>query len=396
VPIRIAARDSARLFLAAQGFYADRQRRATRATVERLVQDLGFVQLDSINVVARAHDLTLWSRLDGYRPAVLTALLQDEPSLFEHWTHDASAIPLKWYTHWKPRFRRDGPRLCASPWWQKLIGDNSASVLTHVLERIEKEGPLGSADFEHEGPREPWWGWKPAKAALDYLWRTGELAVAGRVHFHKLYDLPARVYPKAHRKKEPDDDTHREWACSEAAERLWLFTAKELAEFFHAVDASDARAYCQKAEKTGRLVAVELESSDGSPPQPAYALSDFAKRLQALDGPPSELRLLCPFDPVLRDRARCRRRFGFDYKFEAFTPPPQRRYGYYTLPILDGETLIGRLDPKLHRDRRELEVKSLHLEPGIKLTRERKRRLREALLALASFVGAAALTGPGT
>lgn len=384
----ISASAAQRLLLGAQGLLDDPARRATPASLQALIERLGFVQVDTINVVARAHDLTLFSRLDGYRPEQLRKLLEDKRSLFEGFTHDASAIPTAFFPQWKPRFERDRARIHAHAWWQHHFRDtDGARVVADVKARIEREGPLKSSDFEHPEKRGPWWGWKPQKAALDFLWRSGELMVPRRIGFQKVYDLTERVLPEQHARPCPGPAEHLEWACGTAAERLWVFTPKELAEFWASVEAAEAKAWCAAAAKAGRLVPVQVESADGEV-RPAFALADWEARLAKLPEPPARTRLLCPFDPILRDRARALRRFGFDYRFEAFVPEPKRQYGYFVLPILEGSRLVGRLDPKLHRDRGLLEVKGLWWEPGIKATKARTRGLDEALERLAAFVGA--------
>jgi hypothetical protein len=384
----IPASTAQRLFLGAQGLLDDPTRRVTTASLQSLIERLGFVQMDTINVVARAHDLTLSSRLDGYRPDQLKKLLEGKRSLFEGFTHDASAIPTAWFAHWKPRFERDRADIHAHAWWQHHFrGTDGAQVVKGVKTRIKVEGPLKSSDFEHPGKRGPWWGWKPQKAALDFLWRSGELMIPRREGFQKVYDLTERVLPDHHALSCPDPAEHLEWACSTAAERLWIFTPKELADFWDTIEAPDARTWCIGAETAGRMVPVRVESADGEL-RPAFALADWEARWARLPEPPDRVRLLCPFDPILRDRARALRRFGFDYRFEAFVPEPKRQYGYFVMPILEGGRLVGRLDPKLHRDRGLLEVKGLWWEPGIKATKARKRWLEAALEQFAAFVGA--------
>lgn len=381
--------DSARrLFLGAQGLLSSPSSPDSGASLLALVMRLGFVQVDTVNVVARAHDLTLHARQDAYRPDRLKSLLEHDRSLFEHWTHDASVIPAAWYPHWKPRFRRDRARIEAHPWWRRLLGEHSPSVCNEVLRRIRDEGPLRSTDFEHPGARGPWWGWKPAKAALDYLWRTGELAVAGRTAFQKRYDLPERVFPGLHDAPEPDPSAHAEWVFSTAAERLAVFTARELAAFWNALETKDASSWCASAVSQGRLVEVSVESADDDKARAAFTFSDWSDRLRTLPSPPDRVRLLSPFDPILRDRDRCRRRFGFEYTVEMFTPASRRRYGYYALPILEGDRFVGRLDAKLHRDRKVLEVRGLWWERGVRASRRRTAHLHEALHRLAAFASA--------
>ena len=384
----LSAAGARRLFLGAQGLLEEPARRATVTTLQVLIERLGFVQVDTINVVARAHDLTLFSRLEGYRPEQLRRLVEEKQSLFEHWTHDASLIPTAWYPHWKPRFDRDHAQLQAHAWWQHHFrGTEGARVVQAVKARIAAEGPLKSSDFEHPEKRGPWWGWKPQKAALDFLWRSGELMIPRREGFQKVYDLTERVLPDAHARPGPGPEAHLEWACATAAERLQVFTPKELADFWCAVEAPAARAWCAAAARSGRILPVVVEEAAGTR-QPAFALADWEARLARLPAPPEGLRLLCPFDPVLRDRSRALRRFGFDYRFEAFVPEAKRQYGYFVLPILEGDRLVGRLDPKLHRDQGLLEIKGIWWEAGIKPTQARRRNLEAALERLAAFTGA--------
>ncbi|HYG81667.1 MAG TPA: crosslink repair DNA glycosylase YcaQ family protein, partial [Pyrinomonadaceae bacterium] len=189
----VVSAEAARLLLmGAQGLLDDPARGASVPTLRKLIERMGFVQLDSINVVERAQHLTLGSRLDDYSHAHFSALLEKERSLFEHWTHDASAIPTKWFAHWKPRFERDRERVMKSRWWRERMGSDAARVIDEVRGRVAREGPLRSQDFERDrdGDRRAssaWWGWKPQKAALEFLWTTGELMVVRRENFQKVY-----------------------------------------------------------------------------------------------------------------------------------------------------------------------------------------------------------------
>jgi hypothetical protein len=379
---RISLLQARRLLLAGQALLGP----PPAGGLKGLVEQLGFVQMDSINVVERAHHLTLGSRLQDYRPADFDALLEEDRALFEHWTHDASAIPLAFYPHWKVRFPRSRARILANAWWRERVGEAPEAMLAHVLERIGAEGPLRSADFEHERQDAPgWWGWKPQKAALEFLWHTGELAVARRVNFHKVYDLPERVFPVAHAAPAPTEEAHREWACATALDRLGVATPRELAAYFNALDPAEAALWCEEAAAGGRILKVEVEDD---PSRPAFAVRNWKRRLAGLEDPPSRMVLLCPFDPILRDRARALRLFGFDYRFEAFVPEAKRQHGYYVLPILEGEALVGRLDPKFHRARGVLEIKGLWWEKGVRGTKARNAALRKAVEDLAARIGA--------
>jgi uncharacterized protein YcaQ len=382
VPVALARK----LFLDGQGLLDDPARRGGPQAVYKLVERMGFVQIDSIQVVERAHHLILAARLDAYRPGILAALLERDRRLFEHWTHDAAAIPSCWYTHWRPRFERARRRIAAHPWWRARLGPDAARVLAHVRDRIRAEGPLQSRDFEHErsGASGAWWGWTPQKAALEYLWHTGELLIARRAQFHKVYDLAERVLPAAGAGDGPDPAASLEWACRAAIDRLAVATTGEIARFWGGHELADVRAWCARAAGAGTLVAVRAADVHGGT-RAAWAIPDWERRATRLPDAPQRVRLLAPFDPVLRDRARTQRLFGFEYAFEAFTPASKRRYGYYVLPILQGERLTGRADAA--RDGRRLVLSRVWWEPGVRATRERVRALRDGAARLADAVG---------
>jgi hypothetical protein len=270
------------------------------------------------------------------------------------------------------------------------IGTKPDKVLDQVRKRIASEGPLRSQDFEHDrkGKAAGWWDWKPQKAALEYLWFTGELMVTRREKFQKVYDLTERVLPNHASLAQPTEAEHIEWACRTAFERLVIATPKEIADFWHAITLPQARQWCEQAAQSGEIVAVTIAATNGEKPRASFALSDWQTRLRKLPPPPEQMRLLSPFDPVMRDRARVQRLFGFDYRFEAFVPEPQRKYGYYVLPILEGDQLIGRIDPKFQRIRDALEVRKVYWEPTVRVTKARKKKLDEALARLANLIGA--------
>ena len=398
MPPVVSAHNARTLLLAGQGLLDDPARRAGPVATQRVVDQLGYVQLDSINVLARAHDLTLAARLDGYEPRHLCALLEKKRSLFEHWTHDASAIPAELLPHWRPRFdawaHYDEKRAPA----RARMGPEPDRVIRSVMSRIRREGPLMSRDFEQErfahAPRiGGFWNWGFQKAALEFLWRTGRLVICERRNFQKVYDLRERVFPDLHfgggsRTRFVD------WACEAALERIGVGSPAEIAHFWGGVRAPEATRWCESAVRKGRVEEVALEAADGSKPRRGYAIADWRERVEGAPDPPDRARLLSPFDPVVRDRARLTRLFGFDYRIEVFVPAAKRRYGYYVLPILEGERLIGRLDPKLDRDNGVLRVRKMWWEPGVRPTRDLKRRVGEAARRTARLVGARDLVLP--
>ena len=385
----VSAADARRLLMGLQGLLDDPGRRVTSALLERTLDQLGFVQLDSINVVDRAQHLTLGARLHAYRPRHLETLLEKRRSLFEHWTHDASAIPIAWYPHWKHRFRAFAKSERYQKWKRQRLGPDGERVVRGVRRRLAREGPLMNRHFEAEpGQRGSWWGWTPTKTALEFLWHTGEVAISGRENFHKVYDLAERVHPEAHRTRISGPRQHLDWACREAIRRLGVASPAEIAAYWKAVPPAKVRRWCNDAVRRGELVAVQVEDAAGGTRRPAVALADWQERVRALPPPPAGMRVLGPFDPVIRDRTRLQRRFGFEYSFEAFVPAAKRVHGYYVLPVLEEDRFVARIDPKLHRDEGRLEVRALYWEPELRASRAHRAALEDALGVVAERVGA--------
>jgi uncharacterized protein YcaQ len=388
-PELVSAEEARLLLLDGLALTDDPGRPAGPRAVLREIQRLGFVQVDSIHVVERAHHHILWVRLHRYRPATLSGLLR-RGEIFEHWTHDAALIPSAWFPHWRDRFA-SVEAWSWSRWLVRQLGPRRDALLAEVLERIRVEGPLRAAEFEdpeHEGGG--WWEWKPAKAALEYLWRSGALAIRGRSGFQKIYDLTERVLPHVAALAAPPREEHVDWACRGALTRLGVATPRELSQFFASVTAAEATTWAKAAIRRGEAVPVCVAAEDGAV-RPAVAVAGFRQRARALresTAGGATMRLLSPFDPLVRDRARCLRLFGFDYRLEAYTPAEERRYGYYTLPILEGTKLVGRLDPKMERDTGILRVRRVHWEPGIRVSTTRRRALGQALDAYAELNGA--------
>jgi uncharacterized protein YcaQ len=379
--------EARRLFLAGQGLSRPPNAKLTDDGLRDLVDDLGFVQVDSINTVERAHHMILFSRNQTYKPARLTRLLERDAALFENWTHDAAIIPSCFYPFWKPRFARERAHLRDR--WRKWRRDGFEEMLDEVLGRVRDHGPVMARHLGDGRKKEAagWWDWHPSKTALEYRWRTGELAVARREGFQKVYDLAERVIPARHLEETPTDGAFVDWACRGALERLGTATSGELAAFWGGITPAEAAGWCRDNLGNG-VVEVAVEGTEGGKPRPAYAQRAQVESLSELPSPPGRIRVLSPFDPVLRDRARTERLFGFRYRIEVFVPAAKRQYGYYVFPLLEGERLIGRIDMTCERQAGRLRVKGLWLEPGIRFTRKRQDTLAAELERLRRFTGA--------
>ena len=355
-----------------------------RQALAQAIDGLGFVQVDSVNVLERAHHHILFSRGAGYRRADLSALVEKDRHLFENWTHDASIIPSAFFPYWRHRFAREKARLRER--WKRHFGtEHFDDDIARVLDRIGRDGPAMARDFEGDKPSTGWWDWHPSKAALEYLWRTGELSITRREGFQKVYDLTERVIPQAHRDIEVDHDAFVDWACREALKRLGFATRGEIAGFWALLTPAEVDAWI--AANRGELVPVRVETVDGSKPRASLALLGAVGAAHAAPEPPDRVRILSPFDPLMRDRARAERLFGFSYRIEIFVPEAKRRYGYYVYPVLRGDATVGRIDVKAERERDALAVRAFWLEPGVRPSKALTTRLEAELERLRRFAG---------
>jgi uncharacterized protein YcaQ len=380
MPLRISNRDARRLWLDAQGLSG-----APTGPVDlaATIRQLGFVQLDTIRVVARAHDHILWSRNQNYREPMLEACLARDRHVFEHFTHDASLIPMEFYPMWQRQFRRLEEKVRGWEWHRGMLDEAGRN---HIRARIEAEGPLSTKAFDTkiEGKREMWRR-PPHKLALDYMWYAGELSTSHREGFTKFYDLTHRVIPEPVRKIRHSDKAQVDWLCREALSRLAFGTEGDIQRFWAAVELSEVKSWT--AAQAKKLVPVEIESASGSW-SAALALPDIEMRLATAAAPATRLRILNPFDPVIRDRGRLTRLFGFDYRIEIFVPAAKRVWGYYVYPLLEGDRFVGRIEVKSDRAAGTLTVHQLWPEAGVKWTGARRAKLDAELARLARLVGA--------
>lgn len=377
-----------KLFLHLQGLTAPPRAALSKQGLLEMIQSLGFVQVDSIQTVERAHHMILYARNQTYRPTHLKHLLEKDGELFENWTHDASIIPSAFYPYWRHRFAREEAVLAER--WRKWNRVGFEDKLDEILTFIEESGCCMSRDLGSDAPKKSggWWDWHPSKAALEYLWRTGALAVARREGFQKVYDIPQRVIAAHHHGADtPDHEAFINWACESALDRLGFATHGELAAFWELISPAEAKAWCERQDPNA-LVQVDVESADGSKPKLSYARPNFEEALAAAEAPPARMRVLSPFDPLIRDRKRTLRLFDFDYRIEIFVPEAKRKYGYYVFPLLEGDRLVGRIDMKHDRKIGALLVKGLWFEPKVRTSAGRQQRLEAELERIRKFTGA--------
>lgn len=351
----------------------------------QLIHRLGFVQVDSIQWVERAQHMILFARNQTYRPKHLSWLIERDRLMFENWTHDASIIPCAFYPQWRHRFERHRERLAQK--FHSWQGEGYFGHCDDLLKRIETDGSLRSRDLYRPdtGPQEMW-QWHDGKAALEYLWRTGELCISKREGFQKVYDLAKHGIPEGDFSRTISHDAFVDWACRSALDRLGFGSAGDIARFWDLVSIAEVRDWLA-AQDSNSVRAVVVSGVGRGDEKELNARADIATLADSLPALPKRLRTLSPFDPVIRDRKRLEWLFGFDYRIEIYVPEAKRRWGYYVFPLLEKDRLIGRIDMRARRKNNTLEIKRLWLEPGIKLSDARRSRLDAELVRQARLAG---------
>jgi uncharacterized protein YcaQ len=333
-----------------------------------LVEGLGCIQIDTLQMVHRSQYLVLWSRLGSYAVSDLDRLIYDPQArqLFEYWAHAASIIPLNAYRYYLPRMHH--LQQTEDTWnMRQLSQDGNADLVQAVFARIQEEGALRAADFEKpEGKAGTWWDWKPAKRALEHLFDQGHLMIAGRKHFQRIYDVRERVLPAWVDQTLPSPEETDRYFVEQAALALGICRPEQLATYYYRKQAA-VKPYIQSFLDEGRLRLVRGRLADGQAYEMIVHQRNFPLLEQAADGALTPVRttFLSPFDSLFWAQGRDLQFWEFRKALEAYTPAHKRLYGYFCLPILHQERLIGRFDPKLERKAQRLRIKALYLEPGI-------------------------------
>lgn len=349
-----------RVALAAQGFAAARPARVGAGRVDAALRQMAVLQLDSVNVFARSHYLPVFSRLGAYDVGTLERMLfARRPRHVEVWAHEASVLPAEDWGLLDFRRRASRDRFAGDPdgWYAQ-----HSEVLGRVRAELAARGPLRHAQFEHHdrGERGPWWDWGAVKTALEHLFRVGEVAIAGRHGFERRYALAEQVIPApALRTPVPRDDAVRE-LIRRAARACGVATAADLADYWRIRDRPAVLAAIGELVDAGELLPVQVDgwTTAGRPAKAwLHAQAALPHRVGATA-------ILTPFDPLVWFRDRAQRLFGFEYRIEIYTPAARRRFGYYSLPVLVGDELVGRVDLKADRPRSRLLVQSAWWEHG--------------------------------
>ena len=360
-----------RLALAAGAGFHRATRRGPEAVAE-VVDRIGFVQIDTISVVERAHHHILATRIPRYQSEWL-----ERAPVFEYWAHAAAYLPWRDFRHTLPRKERI--KANGHDWFRA-----DKAEAERVLERIRSEGPLMARHFEASRRPAGWWDWKPAKRALEYLFMAGDLMVV-RQGFQKVFDLTERVLPPGTDTRMPTPREHAAWYVDRALDAWGLTTRDEMAYLRKEhVDGIDA--VLREREEAGSLIRATVE---GIPKTAYWVRPADLERIDAGKAPERTLRIVSPFDPFLIHRKRIRRLFGFDFAIECYLPAAKRTFGYFALPLFQGTSFVGLLDAKADRSAGKLIVQNLRFDGPEKQRAPFERSLNKALDAFARFNGVA-------
>ena len=366
------------LAIFAQGLRSPLGRSAAMDDVKQAICRMGALQIDTINIVARAPYFALWSRLGEYDPAWLDKLLT-EKQIFEYWAHAACFLPIEDFGLHR-RLTLESLRQGLYPrWYEEHKAETDA-----VLEHIRKNGPVRSADFKRQdGKRGTWWDWKVEKRALEYWFASGELMISKRMNFQRVYDLRERVLPDWRDEDAPDLKTAYIELVRKSIAAMGIVLPAWVPDYFR-LSKKESLSITQQMIDSHQL--IEIKVADWS--ESAFALPEVWESFQSdIHRNANSLRttILTPFDALIWDRARTRRLFDFDFSIECYLPREKRKFGYFLLPILHDGELIGRMDAKAHRKEGSFEIKGIFLEPKVEPKAELAERLMNTLNACATW-----------
>jgi uncharacterized protein len=350
----LSAAEARRVALASQGFADGRPGRPDGTALRRVLKQVGLLQIDSVNVLARGHYLTLFGRLGPYPIELVDKAAWYAPRrLFEYWGHEASLLPVAT----QPLFRWRMQRAHDDAWGgMRRVARERPDLVERILATVAERGPIAASAVEEDAPRtrEPWWSWSDAKRAFEFLFWSGQITSARRRRFERLYDLPERVLPAAVVKAPTPspEDAQRELVRI-AARSLGVAAERDLRDYFR-LPTAETRERVAELVEAGELLPVEVDG--WATPAYLWHRTTVPRRVTARA-------LVGPFDSLLWERSRVDRVFGFRYRIEIYVPAPKRVHGYYVLPFLLGDRLVGRVDLKADRAAGALLVRAAHAEP---------------------------------
>lgn len=369
--IQISNKLARRIILKSQLLFPRTDTSKAKEGILRIIDQLGYIQIDTLAVIRRSHHHTLWTRQPDYQEQMLDELQSMERLIFEYWTHAMSYQPMADFRFTLPRKKNlQNP----TNKWIKQQFQKYQNLLPVVLERIRQEGPLGSKNFKPPPGRKQgsWWDWNPTKTALELLFWKGDLMISERRNFQKSYDLTERVLPSHIDTTYPTPEELGHFLVRRALLALGVAPEREILKFMQPESSRDSDLQIANKELISNSLKQLVENKEIIPVQlenfqenTFYTLSKTIKEAENISGQNSNLYLLSPFDNLIIQRDRIKRLFEFDYALECYLPPAKRKFGYFTLPILWGENFVGRLDPKADAKKQTFFIHNIVLEENI-------------------------------
>lgn len=326
--------------------------------VARVIDDLGYVQIDTISVIERAHHHTIWTRCKDYDQAFLHDLQAEDRRIFEYWGHALSYLPMVDFRYYLPSMERyKDPRRK----WEHFLQEKCGHMYEPILDRVRAEGPLSSKDLEDMKEKgDHAWFSNATRMALKVLSMRGDLIVSERRKFQCYYDLPERVIPGHIDTSHPTDDEMARFIVRRTLGAHGIANEKEMRLYLGGTDSGAISNAIEEFVDAGEVVPVAVEDESNGI---NYAFSETLENAESLKPIPPRVHLLSPFDGLVIQRERAKRLFDFEYTIECYVPAKKRKFGYFVLPILWGDRLVGRLDPKADRKKKTLLIRSFYLEP---------------------------------
>lgn len=372
----IISPDEARyLALINQGLDNYRQHK-TKKDLLNIITKLGYVQIDTISIIERAHKHILWTRFPGYRNDMLDELIDKDKKVFEFWDHAAAYLPMKFYRFSLPRKKMYAEKYKT---WEK----KNKKLLKYILERISAEGPLQSRDFDDPKKRGLWWDWKPAKEGLEFLFHTGRLIARARKNFQKVYDLPERFLTAAVNTEMP--------SYEELAEHLIMksitsggITAENEFTYLRYHNRNITKKVLNELTENNKIFPVKISNDEKTI---YYSTTKILNKLNNAFKFSNDVYILSPFDNLVIQRGRLKKIFGYDYVIECYLPAHKRKFGYFCLPVLYGDKIAGKIDARADRKTGELTVINEFWETGVKTNKDFRNIYLNKLNELALFAG---------
>lgn len=372
----IISPDEARyLALINQGLDNYRQHK-TKKDLLNIITKLGYVQIDTISIIERAHKHILWTRFPGYRNDMLDELIDKDKKVFEFWDHAAAYLPMKFYRFSLPRKKMYAEKYKT---WEK----KNKKLLKYILERISAEGPLQSRDFDDPKKRGLWWDWKPAKEGLEFLFHTGRLIARARKNFQKVYDLPERFLTAAVNTEMP--------SYEELAEHLIMksitsggITAENEFTYLRYHNRNITKKVLIDLTENSKIIPVKISNDEKTI---YYSTTKILNKLNNAFKFSNDVYILSPFDNLVIQRGRLKKIFGYDYVIECYLPAHKRKFGYFCLPVLYGDKIAGKIDARADRKTGELTVINEFWETGVKTNKDFRNIYLNKLNELALFTG---------